>query len=353
MSRGQHQPLCLALVCLIVAGGSCSGTSPLVVDGLTAAGEGGSDSRRDGGGDIAGAEAGLPQLPPSPCRVIGASPGGVQVTDPSARWERAGVFAGLGFQGYLDGPRLEMRSYAPPTQTVFFEVGGDYVLRGYDAKTERYVTIAGGARGYLDGPFSRARFGGWGYGGGLGAACGSDGALYIVESGPKVLRRVDFDKRVVTTVLKDIGSIAISAGSDGKLYLAGWDGIIVTTLEGQVLQKWKPVGQSPGHGFSIAIDEKHQRLYAANRCIPDWYVWYWDLTAGAKFVGVLPFPKAGDPVREQNLAGPFDGADLHCPGGLAFGPDDPALEVRRKTPITSQACSGKPAGNAPGAREKM
>jgi hypothetical protein len=40
---------------------------------------------------------------------------------------------------------------------------GDAWFGSYDAATERAHLVAGSARGYLDGPFSRARFGGWDY----------------------------------------------------------------------------------------------------------------------------------------------------------------------------------------------
>ena len=259
------------------------------------------------------------------------------VTDPGARWVADSEnFAGLDFMGYLDGPRHEMRSQESPG-LAFFEGGGDYVLRALDPKTDRYFTVAGGARGYLDGPFSRARFGGWGYGGGLVTACAPDGTLYIAETTLNVVRRLDFAKQEVTTVISNPGAVGLGnfydlvIDSKGKIYFLGdftytGIGLAVTDLQGNVQQPTVgPLGgQHPDHGFSMALDEKNNRLYAANRCTGAWYVWYWDLANGGAFVGVLPIPDPTDPsTRPRDVAGPFKGAHLWCPGGIGFGPDDP------------------------------
>ena len=275
----------------------------------------------------------LPQI--SPCAASVPS-SGLPVTDPGARWVRDSEdFAGLAFSGYLDGPRREMRSQDAPG-LYFFESGGNYVLRAFDSKSDRYFTVAGGARGYLDGPFSRARFGGWGYAGGLEAACASDGALYIVENALKVVRRLDFAKQEVTTIIASPSSVglvdfyALATDSTGKIYLLGDTssgmGIAITDLQGRVLQPMLGplAGQQPSNGFSMVIDAKHNRLYGANRCNGGWYVWYWDLANGGAFVGVLPIPDPADPsTRPLDVAGPFKGTYLWCPAGIGFGPDDP------------------------------
>lgn len=291
-------------------------------------------------GDDAGAS--VPSVPPvpdggflatprfSPCGPLRPSTG-LPVTDPNARWERvkdpdagSSFWAGTTVPGYLDGPRLETRSFAP-TMPAFFEHGNDYVLRAWDPETDRFVTVAGGARGYLDGPFSRARFSGWGYGGGLTTACAPDGALFIAESALRVVRKLDFETQTVSTVLRDITPLAIAASADGTtLYVVDWDKVSVVDRATWTTVRSFPftTDARPAHGFSIALDDKHQRLYAANRCSGAWYVWYWDLADGT-FHGVLPLLPPTAPQRPQNVPGPFEGAALHCPAGISFGPDDP------------------------------
>ena len=73
---------------------------------------------------------------------------------------------GSAARGYLEGPTREMEFYAmglfgPGYYTL---EGGRYGFGRYDPGTRTAFTVAGSARGYLDGPFSRARFGGWDYG---------------------------------------------------------------------------------------------------------------------------------------------------------------------------------------------
>jgi len=260
----------------------------------------------------------------SPCRGQGGGSFSIPVSHGDARWMRRGRFAGLGIQGYLDGPRLQMRSYNPPGRFGFFETGGEYVFRAYDEQTGRYITLAGSARGYLDGPFSRARFGGWGYSATLRAACAPDGSLYVLEPLLGVVRRLDFEREQVTTVTHETdGARALAFDELGVLYLAGY---------GNTIRRVHPSGASDtqsiepafiSHGFGVAMDNKHDRLYGANRCAGNWYVWYWDLASQGKFVGVLAIPGEGETKRALNATGPFEGTWLHCPSGIAFGPDDP------------------------------
>ncbi|MBW2733737.1 MAG: hypothetical protein JRH20_15220 [Deltaproteobacteria bacterium] len=244
----------------------------------------------------------------------------IPVSHADARWKRRGTWAGRGVQGYLDGPRHQIRSYNAPGRSGFFESGGEYVYRIYDDTTGRYLTLAGSARGYLDGPFSRARFGGWGYSAGLRTSCGPDGALYIFEPNLGVIRRMDFDAREVTTVTKDVSlARAMVFDGNGVLLIVGYGDQLTRVHPDGMVDKITIEAALIGHGFSVAMDRANNRLYGANRCSGEWYIWYWDLNAEGKFVGVLSIPQEGEPSRDLNATGPFEGTYLHCPAGISFG----------------------------------
>jgi RNA polymerase sigma-70 factor (ECF subfamily) len=262
------------------------------------------------------------------------------VTDPGAEWERdPEPFAGCWLVGNLDGPRRDMLGMdISIPRTV--EDNATYRVREYDPVTERFFTAAGSTYGYLDGPLSRARFvfcgAGSFYGGGIAAANSPDGRyMYLIEPANNgILRRIDFEKKEVTTLLKDTkGAIGMDVDSKGNIYLVGWGGVTKMSPDGKTeplnLQDY---GKIFGHGFSMLVDDKNNRIYGSNRGNlafaaegdrRDWYVGYWDLNAGGKFVGVLPQPRKGEKVRKMCDSGPFEGTYLYCPGGLIFGPDDP------------------------------
>ena len=83
--------------------------------------------------------------------------------------------------------------------------GGRYYFGRYDQATRTGFEVAGSARGYLDGPFSRARFGGWDYGFYPHTAASPDGRyLYTTDRlyGKVMLRRLDFAKQEVRTLLE-------------------------------------------------------------------------------------------------------------------------------------------------------
>lgn len=314
------------LVVLLICGVGCE-ESPRSSSADLGAGD--LDTRRDGLStndgprplDL-GPAPDMPRL--SPCKRATGGTFAVPVTDSNARWMRRGVWAGTGVQGYLDGPRRGVRGRNAPGRYGFFETGSHYVLRVYDESTERYLTLAGSARGYLDGPFSRARFGGWSYGQVLSTTCAPDGSLYLLEPSLGVLRRLDFEKQVVETVLTDVGAQrAMTADPNGMIYIAGYDGLIIYDPQNDARRDIALPNNAVGHGYSVAYDPTRDRLYAANRCSGDWYVWYWELSNGNAFHGLIKFPQEGDVTRPQNTSGPFEGADLHCPSGIGFGPDDP------------------------------
>lgn len=265
-----------------------------------------------------------PEPPPpiaSPCAPRAGESFSVGLHDPGARWERE-HFAGIGLQSDLDGPRLEMRSRAPPSPYFFMEGSGDFVLKIYDAATERFEVLAGSARGDLDGPFSRARFGGYGYSVPLSMACSLDARyLYMLEGSTKKLRRLDFEAEWVDTIPVDVTlSVALDVDTAGRIYLAGYDGIRVIEDDGSLVASHALGGVQPQHGFDIALDEANNRLYGANRCAGEWQVWYWDLGDGS-FHGLIRVPPNDETNRNHSAT--FAEANLLCPGGLAFGPEDP------------------------------
>ncbi len=253
--------------------------------------------------------------------------------DPGAQWSRdPEPWAGSGVRAYLDGPRKEMCCRNTPATRWWFEPGGDFTLRRYNPANERYYTVAGRARGQLDGPFSRARFGGIGYMHDHAIAASPDGR-YVYFTEPDLggqLRVIDFEKQMVKTLSKEFRFTGITADSQGNLWgLKGQNTVVVISPEGKVVEEKKLDLAGAGHAGrlfmsfqNMALDEKHNRLYAANRNTGDWTVWYWDLANGGKFVGVLMGNENKDnaPLRTVNETGPFKGTTQRCPGGISFGP---------------------------------
>jgi RNA polymerase sigma-70 factor (ECF subfamily) len=257
------------------------------------------------------------------------------VTDPGTRWVReAAPYLGSGLTSdCLDGPRLEMRTRAGPSRGRWFESGNDFTLRAYNPANERYYTIGGRALGIMDGPLSRARFGGVGYMKEHACAGSPDGRfLYFTEpDGGGLLRVIDYEKQTVTTLSKDLRFTSMTADREGRLWgLKGrGDSVAIVSPEGKVVEEKKlsmagggDVGALFTSFMNVALDEKRNRLYASNRATGEWNIWYWDLANGGKFVGVLMSHRNKDntPLRAVNETGPFKGTTQRCPGGITFGP---------------------------------
>lgn len=252
------------------------------------------------------------------------------VVDAGAQWVRDDEpWAGCGIGAYLDGPRKEMCTRNVPGTSWWFEPGGDFTIRRYNPAIERYYTIAGRARGYLDGPFSRARFGSIGYMHDHKVTASPDGR-YVYFTEPDMgglLRVMDFETQTVSTLSKDLKFEAMSSDSKGNLYGMNWGSLTILNPKGEVVETKKLQlidNRQQYHTFqNMTLDEVHSRLYAANRGSGDWTIWYWDLANDGAWVGVLPLPKEGEPKRTLNETGPFKGTNQRCPGGIAFGPGDP------------------------------
>ncbi len=261
----------------------------------------------------------------------------VPVWSPDARWERSSKAPYLGFTGYtdLDGPRAEAM------WRMLWRLGGDFRLGAgicdgsrseviaFDHPTERVHTVAGGASGYLDGPFSRMRMGIRGYCSRIMEASSADGRYYFFTDFQNQgrIRCMDFEKQEVKTLLAGkTGGIAVDSKNrllvvdrsqkDWRLIYATPDGAVEN---GPVLEpgqkSWTPY---------LALDEVHGRLYAGGYIVApyNWYVWYWDLKDG-KFHGVLPYTADVKLRRKLNELGPFAGTYIYGEVAVGFGPDDP------------------------------
>ena len=263
--------------------------------------------------------AGVPQKFATPC------------TDPSARWGKPDIWAGFPKnRGYLDGPRQGAMSFTGMGPPGIFEDGGMFVYRKYDEGTERFFTCAGSAYGDLDGPFSRARFGGWGYVNGSSSRSEDGKHLYFTNPNAGTIKRMDFDKRTVTSVAggKDFGASAVVvAAPDGVLYVLTKT-VLRVTADDKVETIASGSFPSPGGAGTRwgAYDSKNNRIYAGTRSSDgkDYPIFYYiDLAAGGKVVGLIDNRKYNGALRKQCTTGPFEGTLLHCPGSGFHGPEDP------------------------------
>jgi len=261
------------------------------------------------------------------------------IWSPEARWSSdpepylcSGIYtflegdalgSGYGGQGPVDG----LLAYGPNN--------GPYGLVSHDLQSNLYFMVAGAARGYLDGPFSRARLGGGDYSHRPRSVLSPEGR-YLFFTEPyfgDALRRADMvEQNIVTLSLSNslAGNIlGLCSGETGELLivLEGAQELIVADYDGLEKKRIALGTPQPMNGWTFplhcAYDDYHRWLYAALSRSPGWYVWYWDLNDGS-FHGVLPAPADGQPSRAQNECGPFEGTKLyHEMNWLFFGPDDP------------------------------
>lgn len=252
-------------------------------------------------------------------------------TDPGARWGAPEIWAGFPKdRGYLDGPRQGAMSFTGMAPPGIFEDGGMFVYRRYDDKTERFFTCAGSAYGDLDGPFGRARFGGWGYTSGSSSESEDGKYLYFTNPNAGTIKRLNFEKRLVEPVAGNHnfgGNAVVAPAPDGVLYVLAKT-VFRVTAEGKVEPRASESFPQPGGAGTrwAAYDSKNNRIYAGTRSSDgkDYPIFYYiDLAAGGKVVGLIDNRKYSGQLRKQCTTGPFAGTLLHCPGGGFHGPEDP------------------------------
>ncbi len=293
---------------------------------------------------------------------------------PDARWESAEPWTGGGnaCPSQLDGPRREIMYYAVATG---FAEGGRFVYYGYDASSERIHTLAFSGCGLLDGPFSRARYGGCGYLCSVGGPKSADGrySVFIDRRNGSRLRMMDFKEQMVSTIKLDRpwpGTQAMVLDSKGQVWLYNRGRLLIVDLSTSKTVRDFTLKAKKGidlGGGSITLDEKKNRLYVGgcvrfNKGRPGapggdpkrWHVWYFDLNDGGSVHPVLSGDMAGP---NPGYAGPFDTYKGYGECSVYFGPDDPEkrfLYMRVTDTSTFMrldlekrmvaACSGPPRG---------
>ena len=277
-------------------------------------------------------------------RVTGQGSRATQVLHPGLaprlRWEvdlgrgrfgERNLFAGCTAPGFLEGPRRESQPFGGEVRLLYGPTqAGRNVILGYDPETEFVHIAAGSACGYLDGPFSRARFGTASYGHRPSWAHTPDQRYWFMTdvANQHALRRFDVAKQEVTTIRRTKGFGGMTANEKGQLLLIEGDALLWLGADGKQekslrLKLQESIAGIGGAGASLALDDVHGWLYATVYGPKQWYIWYWDLKDGS-FHGVLPVP-AKDAGRKMNEPGPFVGTRIYGEGSVFFGPDDPQM----------------------------
>ena len=139
---------------------------------------------------------------------------------------------------------------------------------------------------------------------------------------------LDFKEQTVRTVVPPgSGAQALVLNSKGQLLVLLARGQLRTVdlatgkVAGEITLKASD-GLTLGFGKGLALDEKHNRLYASGGVTKEgsWHVWYFDLNDGGSFHGVLSGAGLGP---NGGYAGPFDGYKGYPEQTVYFGPDDP------------------------------
>lgn len=248
---------------------------------------------------------------------------------PEARWKRErweGVE--MGQFGNLDGPRLQTmhRRFYPIIPYV--QEGAPYHLTAYDSVNEHVMEISGGGRGLLDGPLSRARFGGSAYSMGGGAsALTPDGRYFVMGDGVnKATRLIDLKEQTVRTVPDLAAMKFFDNKGNAWLYKGGKDGFKLISVDVATLKTNREIAIKEAILITTEclLDEVHDRIYQAGDYImrdgKNWFVSYLDLKDGGSFHGVLTGGTLGP---NPGYTGSFDSYNGYPNGHIQFGPDDP------------------------------
>jgi RNA polymerase sigma factor (sigma-70 family) len=256
---------------------------------------------------------------------------------PDAEWESTGRFLGSvmpASAGWLDGPKGEMMSRGGGPRSPWGSPYGGHercVWACMDEKTERYHVVAGAeVYGYLDGPFSRARHGGWIYMDRAFSLMTPD-RRYLYTSdvfNGRMIRRLDFMKQEIATVQWEVENFTgLTMGQDGKIYALTPPHLAVLNQDGKLERKIAlELKGDVGWEANTAHDPKRNRMWATSGHNPkrQWHVWYWDLADGS-FHGEVP-AKAKQPGDHMFGGAPGsykDGWFVYPQSCVYFGPDDP------------------------------
>lgn len=245
-----------------------------------------------------------------------------------ARWKRERWEGSeMGVFGNLDGSRLQTlhRRYYPIVPYV--QEGGPYHLTGYDSVNEHVMDISGGGRGLLDGPLSRARFGGSGYSMGGGASgLTPDGRFFVMGDGiNKATRLIDLKEQTVRSVPELAAMKFFDSMGNAWLYKAGKDGNKLVSVDVATLKTNREIVLKEGIPVTseCLLDEVHDRIYLCGDFIKrdgtNWFVSYLDMKDGGTFHGVLSGGILGPHI---GYTGPFDGYSGYPNGHIQFAPGD-------------------------------
>ena len=248
----------------------------------------------------------------------------------AARSPEKGAYLSRGMiAGILNGPGLgaEYTSTSDAASdgrgNAYWTAAGTFpIVRRWSVGDDRVVTVAGSATGHLDGPLSRARFGGWGGGGYSpgGIEVSRDGRHGFVREphNEKRLRHIDLDSGKVSTLGKGLTAVR---DRTGEVYVLNLGGGAVPPGKGYKTLKI-PKLQIAGHSLHYALDAAGGRLYYHVRgplCVADLKTGKcaplsWDKGSRAK-------------KRKQDVTGPLEGMLFHCPVGLSISPGGRYLYV--------------------------
>lgn len=246
---------------------------------------------------------------------------------PEARWKRE-IWSAPGPAANLDGPRGEILCRRKTVNYPYVQEGGPFNFTAYDAVNEQVIAVGGGARGHLDGPLTRARFGGVGYsmGGGV-SGMSPDGRFFVMGDGAnKATRLIDMKEQTVRTVPELAALKFFDSKGNAWLYKADKEGNKLISVELATMKTNQEIVIKEKLDFTTEclFDEVKNRLYLAGDAIKrdgtTWFVSYLDLKAGGSFHGVLTGQISGP---NPGYAGSFDGYKGYPNNHIQFGPDDP------------------------------
>ena len=229
--------------------------------------------------------------------------------------------------GILNGPGIQSDNCATDDLTAdtlgnayWTEAGGFELVRMWKAENDRVYTVAGSARGRLDGPLTRARFSAGWKGGGYwpGQITASPDGTHIFVRDGQSLRHIDLEESVVRTV----GPYWSVRDKTGDVYLLDLrkGGVVPPGKGYKTLKTAALQGKFTMHAPYYALDAEKMKLYYE----PRGAVSVWDLNTGQNTR--LTYHSTGykDPAKGKTVfgdqSGPFMKRMFQCPIGLSLSP---------------------------------